>query len=244
MVAKETSYVDFDASETDNMVDNITSRKMRTKIYVLGLPPKTPSFKNLNNDNTELVFSKSKFVEFNQLSPAKLHVLDKHSFEPVRLFTLDVELAAVPCKTNGDKLISIKKIFYRINGFEGAFTLSKFSEIIRFSFTSEFSMNKAKELAIRKKIVVNDDLKKVSSHLDKEIIVKEIPVDLFKLAVEFVFFKFRKIVSIKIQLIGLWQKALVEFESSKIADLVAAKWSVFMRKDSVCVAKAVDDKQS
>ncbi|KAG9291861.1 hypothetical protein G9A89_012146 [Geosiphon pyriformis] len=84
-------------------------------------------------------------------------------------------------------------------------------------------MNRAKKLAIHEKIVVNDDLRKVNSYSDKEIIVKEILINLPKLAVESVFSKFEKIVSIKMQLISLWQKALVEFELSEIADLVATR---------------------
>ncbi|KAG9301332.1 hypothetical protein G9A89_018004 [Geosiphon pyriformis] len=102
----------------------------------------------------------------------------------------------------------------------------------------------AREMAISEKILVNDDLRKVNSHSDREVIVKEIPVDLPKSAIEAVFSKFGKIVSIKVQLIGLWQKALVEYELSEMADLVAAKWSVLMGKDSVRVAKANIDKQT
>ncbi|KAG9291934.1 hypothetical protein G9A89_004872 [Geosiphon pyriformis] len=151
---------------------------------------------------------------------------------------------AVPGRTISDKLICMKKKFYQVDGFGRASTPSRFPGIIRSSFTSESSMNKMKELVIHKKIVVNNDLKRVSSHSDKKIVVKEILVNLPKLAVESVFSKFGKIVSIKMQLIGLWQKALVEFELSEIADLVAVKWSVFIEKNFVCVAKAVDDKQS
>ncbi|KAG9284472.1 hypothetical protein G9A89_014076 [Geosiphon pyriformis] len=84
---------------------------------------------------------------------------------------------------------------------------------------------------------------KINSQLDQEVIIKKISMDLPKLAVKSVFSKFKKIASIKMQLIGLWQKALVKFELSEIADLVAAKWSVFMKKNSVYVAKAIDDKQ-
>ncbi|KAG9302790.1 hypothetical protein G9A89_009567 [Geosiphon pyriformis] len=87
-------------------------------------------------------------------------------------------------------------------------------------------MNKTKKLAIHEKIVVNNDLRKIDSCSNKKIIVKEIPVNLSKSAVEFVFSKFEKIVLIKIQLIGLWQKALVKFKSSEIADLVAVKWNL------------------
>ncbi|KAG9287485.1 hypothetical protein G9A89_023857 [Geosiphon pyriformis] len=244
MVAEETSYIDSNASEADDMVNNATPKKTQTRTYVLGPLPKTPSFRNLSDDNTELVLPKSKFVGSNQLLSAKSCVPDRHSFKPIRSFTLNVELAAVLGKTNGNKLISIKKIFYKINGFGRASTPSKFPGIIKSLFISEFSMNKVKELAIREKTVVNNDLKKVSSCSDKKIVVKKILVDLPKLAVKSVFSKFRKIVSIKIQLIGLWQKALVEFEFFEIADLVTAKWSVFMGKNFVYVAKAIDDKQS
>ncbi|KAG9286577.1 hypothetical protein G9A89_005345 [Geosiphon pyriformis] len=98
-------------------------------------------------------------------------------------------------------------------------------------------------MAIGKKILVNDNLRKMGVHSDWEVIVKKIPVNLPRLAVKSVFSKFGKIVSIKIQLVGLWQKILVEFESSKVASLVASKWSVLMGKDSVHVALAVSDKQ-
>ncbi|KAG9296955.1 hypothetical protein G9A89_003669 [Geosiphon pyriformis] len=56
-----------------------------------------------------------------------------------------------------------------------------------------------------------------------EVIIKKIPVDLPKSVVKSVFSKFGKIISIKMQLIGLWQKTLVEYESSEVADLVTAK---------------------
>ncbi|KAG9287460.1 hypothetical protein G9A89_023832 [Geosiphon pyriformis] len=156
----------------------------------------------------------------------------------------DIELSAVPGKTNNDKMISLKKIFYRVDGFGGASTPSKFSGIIRSSFTSEISLNKARELAICEKILVNNNLRKSSVCSDREVIVKEIPVDLPKSAIEEVFSKFGKIISIKVQLISLWQKALVEYESSEMADLVTARWSVFMGKDSVHMAKANIDKQT
>ncbi|KAG9289167.1 hypothetical protein G9A89_022476 [Geosiphon pyriformis] len=169
----------------------------------------------------------------NQLSSFKLHVLESHSFRPVKLFALDVNLLAVPGKTNGDKLVSIKKNFYHVDGFGGVFISSKFPGIIRSTFTSEASMNKAKSLAVNEKILVNDELKKVHSCSNQEIVVKEILVDLLKSAVELVFSKFGEIVSIRLQLVGLWQKALVEFKSAEIVGVVAFKWLVFMGKDSV-----------
>ncbi|KAG9296993.1 hypothetical protein G9A89_008579 [Geosiphon pyriformis] len=45
------------------------------------------------------------------------------------------------------------------------------------------------------------------------------------------------------QLIGLWQKTLVKFESLNVASLVASKWSVFMEKNSMCVALAISNKK-
>ncbi|KAG9307592.1 hypothetical protein G9A89_023157 [Geosiphon pyriformis] len=120
-------------------------------------------------------------------------------------------------KTSGNKLLFIKKIFYWIDGFGEAFVLSKFLRIIRFLFISELSLSKARELAISKKILINDDIKKTISHTDWKVIIKEISVDLLKSTVESVFSKF----------------VLIEFESVDIASLVVFKWSVFMRKNSV-----------
>ncbi|KAG9298949.1 hypothetical protein G9A89_015971 [Geosiphon pyriformis] len=45
------------------------------------------------------------------------------------------------------------------------------------------------------------------------------------------------------QLIGLWQKAVVEFERSDQADLAVAEWSILIGKNAVCVAKANSDKE-
>ncbi|KAG9288803.1 hypothetical protein G9A89_023100 [Geosiphon pyriformis] len=93
-----------------------------------------------------------------------------------------------------------------IDGFGEAFALSKFLEIIRLSFTFEFSLNKTKKLAICKKIIVNDNLKKVNNHSDWEVIIRKILIDLFKSAIKSVFSKFEKIISIKMQLIVIDDK--------------------------------------
>ncbi|KAG9303572.1 hypothetical protein G9A89_018468 [Geosiphon pyriformis] len=244
LVAEETSFIDSNASGNDDLMDDVTPRKTRTRTYVLGRPPKQPSFNLENDDNSVLELPPRTFVGSNQLPPPKSCGLECRRFEPVKSFALDVELSAVPGKSNSDKLFKVKKIFYKIDGFGGASTSSKFPGVIRSTFTSESSLVKARELAICEKILVNDDLKKVNSHSDREVIVKEIPVDLPKLAIETVFSRFGKIVSIKVQLIGLWQKVLVEYESSEMADLVTVRWSVLMGKDSVRVAKANIDKQT
>ncbi|KAG9295570.1 hypothetical protein G9A89_003873 [Geosiphon pyriformis] len=243
-VTEETSYADLNNSVVDGIEDNITPKKTCTHIYVLSQPPKAPSFNVLSNNKNIVALLPSKFKDFNQLLSIKLCVLEKRNFKPVKSFALDIELSAVPGKMNSNKLIAIKKIFYQVDGFGRASTSSKFSEIIRSSFTSELSLNKAKELAVCEKILINNDVRKLGICSNQEIIVKEIPVNLSRSAVESVFAKFGKIVSIKMQLIGLWQKALVEFELSEVASLIASKWSVLIRKNSVQVALAVEDKQS
>ncbi|KAG9297266.1 hypothetical protein G9A89_001535 [Geosiphon pyriformis] len=176
-ITKETNYAK--SSKNDNM-NNVTPRKTHTQMYMLDNSLKAPTFDTISNNKSVLGLLSPKF--------------------PVKLFTFDVELSAVPRKTNSNKLITIKKIFYQIDGFGRVLTPSKFPEIIRTLFTSEFSINKAKKLAI--------------------------------------------LISIRIQLIGLWQKALMKFELSDVARSVASKWSVLMGKDSVYVALVVSDKKS
>ncbi|KAG9304580.1 hypothetical protein G9A89_020144 [Geosiphon pyriformis] len=200
--------------DEDDDMNKTTPRKTHTQTYMLGNLLKQPSFNCLSNDNDDEMVLSPYMV----LGSNKLPLLKLHAPK--------------------------KQSFNLLKFFVLNIELLAVPGIIRSLFTSESSMNKAKELAICEKIVVNNILKKVSNHLDKKIVVKEILVNLPKSAIESVFSKFGKIVSIKMQLIGLWQKVLVEFELSEIADLVTARWSIFMGKDSVCVAKAVDDKQS
>ncbi|KAG9295425.1 hypothetical protein G9A89_013454 [Geosiphon pyriformis] len=194
--------------------------------------------------NSHLDICAGQLSKFNQLSPLESRAPEIWNFNTTKSFTLNIELSAVPGKLVSDKLISLKKIFYRVDGFGRASIPSKFSGIIKSSFTLEFSLNKARKMAICEKILVNDDVKKANSHSDWEVIVKEIPINLSRSVVESVFSKFGKIVSIKMQLIGLWQKTLVELELSKVASQVAFMWSVFMEKDSVCVALVIKDKQT
>ncbi|KAG9290133.1 hypothetical protein G9A89_010439 [Geosiphon pyriformis] len=243
VIAEETNYAESDAGLDDN-INNATPRKTHTRTYVLNSKPLPLSFNVLSDGENTLPLPSPKFYGSNRLPPVGSRAPEKRSFILSKSFALDIELSAILGKTIGDKLVCVKKIFYQVDGFGEASTPSKFPGIIRSSFTSEKSLFKAREMAISKKILVNDDLRKVNSHSDWEVIVKEIPVDLPKSAIEAVFSKFGKIVSIKVQLIGLWQKALVEYELSEMADLVAARWSVLMGKDSVRVAKANIDKQT
>ncbi|KAG9287643.1 hypothetical protein G9A89_023993 [Geosiphon pyriformis] len=152
IVAEEISFVDSNDFEANDMVDNTTSKKTKMKTYVLGQLPKRSSFNNISDVDDILELSSSKFGGSNQEPSTRSHVLMKHSFEPVKLFTLDVKLSVVPKRTNSDKSF----------------------------FTSEISLNKTRDLAVSEKILINNDVRQ----------------------------------------------------------------SVFMGKDSVCVAKTIDDKKS
>ncbi|KAG9290883.1 hypothetical protein G9A89_011033 [Geosiphon pyriformis] len=159
-------------------------------------------------------------------------------------FALDINLSAVEGKSATAKTQLIRKLFSKINGFRGATTLSKFEEIIRSTFTSSESLEKATSLAKENNIIVNSDLKRQGICSDWAVVIKEIPMDMPKKMIIAAVFEYGQIVSIKVQLIGLWQKAVVEFAESSQADLLALKWSFLVGKDSVCVAKAVGDHET
>ncbi|KAG9303048.1 hypothetical protein G9A89_022137 [Geosiphon pyriformis] len=226
LVAEKTSYIE---SGKDNDMDEAMPKKTCTRTYTLSNLMKQPLFNNVSNDDSVLEFFLRMLSGSNQLPPFMSHVLKTQSFDLMKSFALNIELSVMSGKLVSDKLIAVKKIFYQIDDFEGVSTPSKFPGIIRSSFTSENSLIKARKMAVSEKILVNNDVKKANSHSDREVIVKEIPVDLLKSAIKSVFSKFGEIVSIKMQL---------------IASLVVSEWSVFMRKDSVHVALAIGDKQT
>ncbi|KAG9290319.1 hypothetical protein G9A89_007050 [Geosiphon pyriformis] len=164
---------------------------------------------------------------------------------PVRkLFALDIGLDKVAGKSSQEKLVVVRKLFSGINGFGGASTSLKFSGIIRVTFTSELGLIKATEKATGANIMVNTDLKRSVGCSDWAVMLKEIPVGTSAEAVCTVLFEFGIIKSIKMQLVGLWQKTVVEFEQSDHTDLVVAEWSILIRKDVVWVARSDLDKES
>ncbi|KAG9300738.1 hypothetical protein G9A89_023536 [Geosiphon pyriformis] len=143
------------------------------------------------------------------------------------------------------KLAYVRKIFSGVNGFEEASTPSKFGGIIRASFTSEKAMIAAAKMANDHDVVVNTNLKRPgNNHLNQAIVLKEILVGTSVEAVHAAVSKFEKIKTIKIQLVGLWQKAIIELEDQTQADLLASKWSILIGKNAVHVARADIDKQS
>ncbi|KAG9304771.1 hypothetical protein G9A89_016801 [Geosiphon pyriformis] len=112
-----------------------------------------------------------------------------------------------------------------VNGFGGITTSSKFEGIIRSTFTSEKSMEMATSLVREKEIVINSNLKRQRIHSDQAVFIKKIPMNTPKKMIIATLTEFGKIKLIKVQLIGLWQKAVIEFAESDQAEFLAAKWS-------------------
>ncbi|KAG9298226.1 hypothetical protein G9A89_002714 [Geosiphon pyriformis] len=157
-------------------------------------------------------------------------------FEPTKFFALDIGLLAVPGNTLHDKLKGVKKLFYKINSFGGASTPSKFPDIVRASFTSESSFTLAKQLAVSENLVVNADLKKISIQSDREIIIKEILVNLPKSAIELALVKYGKIFSIKMQLIVL--RSLIWLHSNGQSCWSYGKKTCYISKNLVSYVQA------
>ncbi|KAG9291555.1 hypothetical protein G9A89_021974 [Geosiphon pyriformis] len=129
-------------------------------------------------------------------------------------FALDINLLA--------------EIVFTNQWFWGATTPSKFEEIIRSMFTLLESMEKAILLARENNIVVNSNLKRQGIYSNRAIVIKEIPMDTPK----------------EMILIGLWQKAVVEFAELEQAVSLAARWFFLIGKDSVCVTIVVGDHET
>ncbi|KAG9289136.1 hypothetical protein G9A89_022445 [Geosiphon pyriformis] len=100
-------------------------------------------------------------------------------------------------------------------------------------------MEKAMSLAKENNIIVNSNLKRRGIHSDWAVVIKEILIDMPKKMIVTAVSKFGEIKSIKIQLIGLWQKAVMEFAELEQTVSLAARWSFLIGKDLVHVAMAV-----
>ncbi|KAG9291852.1 hypothetical protein G9A89_012137 [Geosiphon pyriformis] len=134
-----------------------------------------------------------------------------------------------------------QKNFSKINGFGGATTPSKFEGIIRSTFTSEESMKKAILLAGKNVISVNNNLRKQEFHSNQAIVIKKILMDMPRDMIVTTVSEFGQIKSIKIQLIRMWQKTMMEFAKLNQTNLLASKWLFLIGKNSVYVAKAAED---
>ncbi|KAG9306574.1 hypothetical protein G9A89_004771 [Geosiphon pyriformis] len=90
-------------------------------------------------------------------------------------------------------------------------TTSKTKHIIKSIFTSEISIKKAVLLAKKNKIIANIDVKKQEMHSDQTVIIKKNFIDTPKEIIITAVSKFGIIKLIKIQLIEIWQKTVIEF---------------------------------
>ncbi|KAG9290045.1 hypothetical protein G9A89_010351 [Geosiphon pyriformis] len=117
-------------------------------------------------------------------------------------------------------------------------------EIIHASFISKSSLAQTTEKTKAVNILVNTNFKKSVSYSDQAVVVKEIPVRTLAKTVHAVLSEFGSVVSIKMQLVGLWQKTVMKFAQSDQADLVTARWFILIGKDAMRVAKANTDKES
>ncbi|KAG9298002.1 hypothetical protein G9A89_018830 [Geosiphon pyriformis] len=120
-----------------------------------------------------------------------------------KFFVMNIELDKMVGKSSQEKLVMVKKLFLKVNGFKRAFTPSKFSKIICASFIFKSSLAQTTEKTRAANILVNTNLKRLSSCSDWAVIVKEIPVETLAKAVHAALSKFGMIKSIKMQLVGL-----------------------------------------
>ncbi|KAG9306573.1 hypothetical protein G9A89_004770 [Geosiphon pyriformis] len=106
-------------------------------------------------------------------------------------FALDINFLAVENKSAIAKTQFIRKLFSSINGFKG--------------------IKKAVLLAKKNKIIANIDVKKQEMHSDQTVIIKKNFIDTPKEIIITAVSKFGIIKLIKIQLIEIWQKTVIEF---------------------------------
>ncbi|KAG9294564.1 hypothetical protein G9A89_008675 [Geosiphon pyriformis] len=169
--------------------------------------------------NSAVTTSKAKRISNDLISGSPIVVKTQIEMFIKKSFALDINFLAVEDKSVMTKTQFIRKKFSNINE----------------------NINKTASLTKENKIIVNTNLKKLGVHSDWTIVIKKIPIDTPKEIIVTAVTKFGEIKLIRIQLIGMWQKTMVEFAKSSQADQLASKWSFLIRKDSVHVAKAVDD---
>ncbi|KAG9292474.1 hypothetical protein G9A89_001547 [Geosiphon pyriformis] len=225
-LVKKTSF-DYDKSGTiiDREIDQtLKGLGIKTK-KALDKPLRKINFSNLNiDDNILLNALLELFSLLKNLVPVSVR----------KSFALDIGL---------DKLMVVRRLFSKFNGFGGTSIPLKFSGIIHASFTSETSLAQATEKTRAVDILVNTNLKKSTGHLDQAVVLKKVPVGTSAETVCIALFKFGTIKSIKMHLVGLWQKAIVEFGEINQTDLVAACWFILIRKDAVHMARTNNDKK-
>ncbi|KAG9300884.1 hypothetical protein G9A89_015340 [Geosiphon pyriformis] len=232
-------YSNMENDSSSNIVDDVLISSSNK--FFLGSAVTTPKAKRVKNN---LVYS-SPFGSLNYdmndddgsfLSPSLGISLERKWLDPKivktqvevavkKSFALDINLSTIEDKLATANTQIIRKLFLKINGFRGATTPSKFKRIIRSTFTSKISMEKTTSLVREEGITVNTNLKKQGIHLDQAIVIKKIFMNTPK----------RMIIA------ALFEFAVMEFAELSQADLLAAKWSFLISKNSVRMAKAVGD---
>ncbi|KAG9291432.1 hypothetical protein G9A89_021851 [Geosiphon pyriformis] len=189
---------------------NQTPKSLHVKTKkVLEKPLGVIDYGNVNTDDDVL--------DDSFLLPPSLPIKPFIQVSVCKSFALNIDLMAIAEKSSQEKLSFIRKIFSSINGFGGAFTPSKFGEVIRVTFTLEKTIMAARKLTNDCGIVVNTNLKHpVNNRTNQDIVIKEISVGTSIEAMCTAVFEFGIVVSIKMQL----------------ADLLASKWSILIRKDA------------
>ncbi|KAG9302893.1 hypothetical protein G9A89_022309 [Geosiphon pyriformis] len=144
-------------------------KKVVTKC-ILGKPFGTINFDMENNDDDDILDGS---IPFSPSLPLK-HMVQ---VSVRKFFALDIDLGIVAGKSSQKKLAYVRKIFFGVNGFGGAFTSSKFGEIICASFTFEKAMMAAAKLANNCGIMINTNLKcPINNCTNRAIVLKKIPV--------------------------------------------------------------------
>ncbi|KAG9294057.1 hypothetical protein G9A89_004925 [Geosiphon pyriformis] len=236
---EETSFRQESGEESGGVDTNMMSKgpkRIVTK-HTLGKPLGTINFGMENDDDDDILdgsFSLPSFLSLKHMVQVSVR----------KSFALDIDLRVVAGKSSQEKLAYVRKIFSGVNGFGRISIPSKFSGIIRAFFTSEKAMIVAAKIANDRGIMVNTNLKCPGDNcMNRTIVLKKILVETSVEAVHVVVSEFGKIKMIKMQLVGLWQKVIVELEDQTQADLLASKWSILIGKDAVHVARTDIDKQ-
>ncbi|KAG9295972.1 hypothetical protein G9A89_011824 [Geosiphon pyriformis] len=214
IVLSDKAVGDFWKSKTGNITES-DSIDMKKKFLIKKTSVNYREKDFLEGKNKNQIPKNLRLITKQALSKSldKINFLDNDNDDDILLdnpvvFSLPLKNLINVFKICLGKACDSQKVIFKNQWFWGTSIFSKFAEII-----------KAKDV----KILVNTNLKKFSEHLDWAVMVKKIPVRTSVKTVHAALSKFGMIKSIKIQLVKLWQKAVIEFNQSDQADLVAAR---------------------
>ncbi|KAG9304194.1 hypothetical protein G9A89_019756 [Geosiphon pyriformis] len=191
----------FDGSLLDLAVNTPKAKRVNTGAN-FGSPISSPNFE-MDEKVKPLPVPLKKKIPLNRIWVNPKIIKTSVEVAVKKSFALNINLSAVKENSATSKTQLIRKLFSKINGFGGTTTSSKFEGIIRSSFTSSESMEKAVSLAGKNNIVVNSDLKKQGIRSDQAVVIKEILMNTPKEMIIAAASEFGKIKLIKIQLIGI-----------------------------------------